>query len=204
MLARNIKRLAVALAATDDTPRVVVNYREVLLAAGCKGVVEVVPEASWLLPSIFRVAKEHAQEVTSAGLAIGATVCLTRMHDAQVVEKLNVALLAVKLCAKAPGKLFNSMHSMQLLFGNTGHARIAVDQWRTHEWSFYELAHGFAVGKEERWSVLEIRILIPGILSAGCAAVCNHTMAHFCFSSKGQSVSAIVSRTSGSFSKSSL
>jgi hypothetical protein len=204
MLAWNIKRLTVALAATNDAPRIVVDHREILLAARCEGVVEVVPEASWLLPGIFRIAQEHAQEMTSAGLAIGAPVCLTSMHDAQVVEKLNVALLAVKLCAKALCKFFDSIHSMQLLFGNTRHARVAVNQWRTHEWGLDKLAHGFAVGKEERWSVLKIWILVPGILSASRSIACNYIMAHFCFSSKGQFASAIVSRTSGSFSRSSL
>jgi hypothetical protein len=194
----------VAFTATDDAPRIVVDDGEVLLAAWREGVVKVVPEASWLLPCILGVAKKHAQEMTSAGLAIAATIRLTSMHDAQVVEELNVALLAVKLCAEALCKLFDSIQSMQLLLGNTRHARVAVNQWRTDEWSLDKLAHGFTMGKEERRPVLKIWVLVPYSLSASCILAFNQRMAHFCFSSKGQFASAIVSRASGSFSRSSL
>jgi hypothetical protein len=74
--------LAVALATADDAPRVVVDNWEVLLASWSKGVIEIVTEPSRLLPGVLRIAKKHAQKMTSAGLAIVATICLASMHNA--------------------------------------------------------------------------------------------------------------------------
>jgi hypothetical protein len=52
--------LTVALATTDDAPRIIVNHREVLLVAWRKGVIEIITESSRFLPSICGIAEEHA------------------------------------------------------------------------------------------------------------------------------------------------
>jgi hypothetical protein len=156
----------VALATADDAPRIVVDNRKILLASWSKGVVKVVTEPSRLLPSIFRIAKEHAQKMTSAGLAIGTAVRLTGMHNAQVIEELYVTLLAVNLGTEALRKLLNSMHSMQLLVSDHWHARIALNQGCAQQRSFHQLAHRPAFGEEECWAVLEVWIFVPTILLA--------------------------------------
>ena len=116
-----------ALAAADDAPGVVVDNGQILLTAWGERVVEVVAEPSRLLPSIYGIAKEHAQQVTTARLAVGTAVSLAGMHDAQVVDELDIALLAIKLGAEALCKLLDSMQSMQLLGRENGHARVAVN-----------------------------------------------------------------------------
>jgi hypothetical protein len=151
----------VALATADDAPRVVVDDREILLASRSKGVIEVVTEPSRLLPSVLRIAKEHAQKMASAGLAIAATICLTSMHNAQVVEELYVPLFAVNFHTEALCELLNSMHSMELLVGDCWHARIALDEGCTQQWSFHQLAHGPSLGEKECRAVLEVWIFIP-------------------------------------------
>jgi hypothetical protein len=138
----------VALAAANDAPRIVVNDGKVLLAAWHKGVVEVVTKSSRLLPSVCRISQKHAQEMASAGLAFATTICLTSMHDTQVIYELDVALLAVKLGAKAFCELFDGVQSMHLLGGDGRHAWVAVYQWRTQQWGFDQLTHRLSLGKE--------------------------------------------------------
>jgi hypothetical protein len=137
-----LESLTVAFSATDEAPRVVVDNGKILLTAWSEGVIEIVTEPRRLLPSIRRISQKHAKKVTTAGFAIGAVVCLTRMHNAQVVDKLNIALPAVKLGAEALCKLANSMHSMHLLRSDDRHTRITLDQWRTQKRGFDQLAHG--------------------------------------------------------------
>lgn len=92
-----------ALAAADGAPRIQIKDRETLSPTGRERVVEVVAAASRFLPSICGVAQEHAQKMAGASAAIDTAVLGAGVHDAQVVEKLNVALLAVDLCAEALG-----------------------------------------------------------------------------------------------------
>lgn len=134
-----------ALAAADDAPRIIVDDRKVLLAARRERIVEVVTEPSWLVPGILGITKEHAEEVASAGLSLGSAVRFASMHDAQVVDELDVALLAVELGAETLRKLVNSVHSMHLLVGDGGHAGIAMNQGRTQERRLHQLAHGLAL-----------------------------------------------------------
>jgi hypothetical protein len=95
--------LTVALTAANDAPWVVVDDRQVLRSARGEWVVEVVAEGSWLLPSIGGVAEKHAEKMTCTGLAVRATVFATGVHDAQVVDELDVALLTVERGAEALG-----------------------------------------------------------------------------------------------------
>lgn len=105
----------VALAATDGAPRIHVNDGQLLVPSGCEGVVKVGSASGRLLPSVLGIPKEHAQQVSSARLPIGSLVRFTGMHDAQVVDELYVALLAIKLCAEAGRQVLNSMHGVHLL-----------------------------------------------------------------------------------------
>jgi hypothetical protein len=104
--------------------------------------------------------------MTSARLAIVATICLTSMHNTQIVDELDVALLAVKPGTKAFCKLLYSVHGMQLLGRNTRHMRVAVDQRRTQQRSLDKLAYRFSIREEERRSILEIWVLVPSLMSA--------------------------------------
>ena len=193
-----------ALTAADDAPRVIVDDRKVLLAAGRKGIVEIVTESSWLVPGVLGITKEHTEEVASAGLALCSTIRFASMHDAQVVDELDVALLTVELGTETLCKLVNSVHSMHLLVRDAGHAGIAMNQGCTQEWRLHKLAHGLALREEEGWSQLKVRLLVPSSLLACCELSFSHSLTYFCFSSNGQSASAIVSKTSGSDSRSSL
>ena len=92
-----------ALTATNDAPRVRIEDRETLLPTRNERVLEALAPVIRLVPSICRVAKEHAQKMTSTGTVTDATVLGTGMHDAQIVEKLDVALLTVDFCAEALG-----------------------------------------------------------------------------------------------------
>lgn len=150
-----------ALAAADDAPRIVVHDWKVLLAARCERIVEIITELSWLLPCILRIAKEHAQKVASTGLAIVSAICLTSMHDAQVVDELNVTLLAIKLAAEALCELTNSVHGVHLLVRDDRHTRVAWNEWCTQERRFHELAYRLALREEEGWPALQVWLPIP-------------------------------------------
>lgn len=93
--AQRAEYLTVALATTDDAPRVGIDDREILLAARSERIVEVVAEPRRLFPSILGISKEHAEKMTGTGLTIVAAICLAGVHDAQVVDELDVALLAI-------------------------------------------------------------------------------------------------------------
>ena len=90
-----------ALAAANGAPRIQVNDREMLSSTWRERVVEVVAAANWFLPSICGVAQEHAQQMAGASAAIDTAVLGAGVHDAQVVEKLNIALLTVEFGAEA-------------------------------------------------------------------------------------------------------
>lgn len=175
-----------ALTPTDGTPRVHVNNRNLLHPAGGKRVVKVEPEAGRLDPSPLGIPKEHAQQVTSARLPIGSLVRFAGVHDTQVVDKLDVTLLAIEPGAELLRQVLDSVHGVHLLIGYLGHAWVALDPGASKEGRLYELANRLSSGKEQGGTRFEIRDLIP----VAC--------------SKGQSASAIVSKTSGSDRNSSL
>lgn len=150
-----------ALTTTDDAPGIVVDDWKILLAAWGERVVEIVAEPCRLLPSIIRIAKKHAKEMTTAGIAVVATICLTSMHYAKVVDELYVALLAVKLRTEPFRKFLDGMQSMKLLGCDVGHTGVAVNERRSQEWRFHELAYGLALGEEKRGSVFEVWRLVP-------------------------------------------
>lgn len=152
-----------ALTPTDSTPWVHVNNRQLLHPAGCKGVVKVVSEAGRLGPGIFGIPKEHAQQVSSARLPIGALVCFSSMHDAQVVDELDIALLAIKLCAELLCQVLDNMHGVHVLICDFRHARVSLDAWASKERCLDELADGLASRKEEGWARLEVWRLIPDL-----------------------------------------
>lgn len=133
--------LTMALAAADETPRIAIDYRQILRTAGRKGIVKVIAESSGLVPRILRIAKEHAQEMATAGLAICATIGSAGMHDAQVVDELDVTLAAPQLGAEALGQLLDGVQGMQLLVRQGRHAGIALDQWSSQQRRLDELTH---------------------------------------------------------------
>jgi hypothetical protein len=127
----------VALAATDDAPRIHVDDWKVLRPPGSKRIIEVITVSSRLVPGILGITKKHAQEVTSARLAVDSLVCFTSMHDAQVVNELDVTLLAIELALELLCELCNQCHGKMLLVRDFGHARVAGDERCTHEWRFH-------------------------------------------------------------------
>ena len=116
-----------ALAPTDGTPRVHVDNRNILHPSGGKGVVEVEPEAGRLDPGPLGIPKEHAQQVSSARLPIGSLVCFAGVHDAQVVDELDVALPAIELGAELLRQVLDGVHGVHLLIRHFGHAWVALD-----------------------------------------------------------------------------
>jgi hypothetical protein len=116
-----------ALTPTDGTPWIHVNNRNLLHPAGRKGVVKVEPEAGRLFPSPLGIPKEHAQQVTSARLPIGSLVRFAGVHDAQVVDELDVALPAIEAGAELLRQVLNSVHGVHLLIRHFGHAWVALD-----------------------------------------------------------------------------
>ena len=103
-----------ALTTADLTPRVEIVHGDLLESTGREGVLEVVPEGSRLVPCVLRIAEEHAEKVALAW-GVSLSVCGTSVHDAQIVDKLNVAFLAIKLGADLAGRLFHHVDSVHLL-----------------------------------------------------------------------------------------
>jgi hypothetical protein len=126
----------VAFSAADDTPWVVVDDRQILRPAWLEGVVEVLAISGRLLPGVFWIAKKHTQQMASAWPTVVATITRASMHDAQVVDELDVALFAIEFGAETLCKLLDSMHSMQLLVGYRRHTGVAEDQRRSKKRSF--------------------------------------------------------------------
>jgi hypothetical protein len=142
-----------------------------LRPAWLEGVVEVIAISRWLLPGIFWIAKKHAQQVASAGLAVVAMIACTSVHDAQI-DELDVALLTVEFGAETFGQLFNSIHGMLLLVRYRRHTGVPGDQWRPKKRSFDQLAYGLALGEEERRPILEVRLLVAAITVSDTLSVC--------------------------------
>lgn len=108
------EHLAVALTTTNFAPGVKVTDRYLLTATRGEGVVEIVLPGIGLVPGVLRIAKEHAQKVSCARLVCLAIGC-TGVHDTQIVDELNVALLAIKLGADLLGYVLHGVNSMHLL-----------------------------------------------------------------------------------------
>lgn len=126
------------------TPRVEIVDGDLLTTATRERILKVALKRGRLFPRLLGIAKEHAKKVACArlvGLAIGGT----SMHDAQVVDELDVPLLAIKLGADLLGRLFDCLDGVHLLFGQLGHTRIARDVGATEERRLYKLAHGFSL-----------------------------------------------------------
>lgn len=117
-----------ALTAADQAPWVVIDHGDVLGPARCEWIIEVVLEASWLVPCILGVSKEHSEQVAGAGFAVCAAIRAPSMHHAKVVEELNITLLAVKLHAEALSELLDSVHGVHLSGVDLWHAGVSVNQ----------------------------------------------------------------------------
>lgn len=165
-----------ALAATNNAPGVCIEDGKVLRSARLKGIVEAVFSSAsgcvWspqvgsgagsmrLGPGMCGVAKEHAQEMASAGRVLvvivmgfldvlvtatphsphaaaaaataavtilatpSAAVLGTRMHDGQIVHKLDVTRLTVKLRAKLLGEPFHRRQGAVLPCTERGELRV--------------------------------------------------------------------------------
>lgn len=106
---------AMAFAATNGTPWVHINDGQLLLPTGREGVFEIVTEAGRFVPGMFGIPEEHAQQMSGACLPIGPLVRFASMHDAQVVDELYVALLAIKLRTESFCQVLDNMHGVRLL-----------------------------------------------------------------------------------------
>lgn len=133
-----------AFATTNGAPRIHINDGQLLVSAGCERVVEVVAETGRLIPGVFGIPKEHAQQVSSACLPIGSLVCFASMHDTQVVDELYVALLAIEPGAESFREVLDNMHGVHLLVRHLWYAWVPLDAWASQERRLDELAHGLA------------------------------------------------------------
>ena len=70
------------------------------------------------------------------------------MHDAQIVDQLDITLPAIQLSANLLGRLFNNLDGAQLCLCQIWHVRIARNVSTAEERSLDELAHGLALGEE--------------------------------------------------------
>ena len=135
---------AMALAATNGTPRIHVDDGQLLGPAGCEGIVEVVSETGRLVPGVLGIPKEHAQQVTGTRLPIGSLVCFASMHDAQIVDELYVALLPIEPCTEPFREVLNYMHGVHLLVRGLRHAWVPLDTRASEERRLDKLAYGLA------------------------------------------------------------
>jgi hypothetical protein len=154
-----------ALAATDLAPGVHVTNRNLLTTTKGERIVKVVLPGSRFIPCTLGVAKEHPQKMTRARHVRLAIRC-TSMHDAQVVDELNVALLAIKFGADLLGRFLHCVDSMHLLLGKIRHAWVTRNVKTTQKRRFNKLAHRLALREEQSWTELQVRICVSGILSA--------------------------------------
>jgi hypothetical protein len=116
-----------ALPPTDGTPWIHVNNRNLLQPSRRKRVVKAEPEAGRLFPGPLGIPKEHAQQVTRARLPIGSLVRFAGVHDAQVVDELDVALPAIEAGAELFRQVLDRVQGVHLLIGYLGHAWVALD-----------------------------------------------------------------------------
>lgn len=86
--------LTMALPTTDLAPGIRIDDRKFLRPPWSEWIVEIAEIACWLFPHIFGIPKEHAEKMASAALALSA-VRGTSVHNAKVVDELNVALTSV-------------------------------------------------------------------------------------------------------------
>lgn len=129
------KHLTMALTARDLAPRIRIENRQVLFTTDCERVVEIGFERSGLLPSKARIPEEHAEEVARAAclfIAIGRTC----VENTQVVDELDITLLAIKLCGEFSSESIDSSEGMQLFLGNGRHACVTLDSRATEERCF--------------------------------------------------------------------
>jgi hypothetical protein len=110
---RNRYDLTMALTTADCAPWIQVEDGDNLFPPFGKWVVKPGLEAGWLLPSFLWIPKEHAKEMTATTPA--SAICGTRVHDAEVIDELNIAVLPVKLGAILPREVFNCLQCMQLV-----------------------------------------------------------------------------------------
>src|SRR5690242_7173630 len=193
-----------ALTATNGTPWVHIDDGQLLLPVGPERVFEAVAEAGRFVPSNLGIPKEHAQQVSCACLPIGSLIRFTSMHDAQVVDELYVALLTIELRTKSFGQFMDDMHGVHLLVRHFRHTGVPLDARASEQRRLDELAHGLTFGKEKGWTGFEVWRLIPVTWLVQFQNTCIVCDPYFCFSSNGQSASAMVSNTSGSVRSSSL
>lgn len=91
----NPNYLTVAFTAADPAPWVTIYHWQILMSSGSERIIEVVFEASWLIPFQLWVPQEHSKKVSGASLP-ASTVRGASMHDAQIVDELDIPLLAVE------------------------------------------------------------------------------------------------------------
>jgi hypothetical protein len=197
--------LTMAITARDLAPRIQIDNGQLLPSPRRKRVVKLGHICACLLPLARGIAEEHAEQVARAAGASWGVVGGARVHDAQVVDELDVAVLAVELDAVLLGEVLDGGEGVHLRGREGGHAGVAGDMRAAEERSFDELHDGLAFGEEEGGAGLEVGRAVSGrvlwsVYGVGMVKVATH----FCFSSKGQLGSAMVSKTVGSVSSSSL
>lgn len=109
--------------AADLTPRIDVNDRHILGTIFHEVIVELKCVGRWLVPCLLWVAEEHSQQMARIRTdSVSETVRRTSMKNGEVVDELNVTVLAIKLHLHALGGVFNNAKSVKLLVCKSWHA----------------------------------------------------------------------------------
>jgi len=161
----------VALAAADLAPGVEIPDRNLLTTTSGEWIVEIVLPRSRLLPCVLGISKEHSQKVARARF-IRIAIGRTSVHNTQIVDKLDIALLTIKLSADLLSCFFHCVDSVHLLLRKVWHARIARNVKPTQKRRLNELAHGLTLREEKGRTKLQVRSCVSVILSATYFAIC--------------------------------
>jgi hypothetical protein len=152
--------LTVALTPRNLAPGIQVHNRQILHSTGHEGVIKVLRIRACLDPLVLWIAEEHTEQVARAALGRG-TVGGARVHDAEVIDELDVAFLAVQLRAVFLGELLDGVESTVLCGGEGGHAGVADDAWAAEQGGFDKLDDRLAFREEESRAEFEVRLAIP-------------------------------------------
>lgn len=149
-----------ALTPRNLPPRIWVNNRQTLPPPQHERIVEVLRIRSRLGPFIFRITKEHAEQMARAAPGRSA-VCGACVHDAEVIDELNIAFMSVKLRTVFLRKILDSMESVVLGSGQRGHAGVAGYARTAQKRGLDYLDDGFALRQVEHVVDIEVGVVVP-------------------------------------------
>lgn len=164
-----VKCSTMAFHTADLAPWIGIKDREILLPALLKSLVELALVFDGLDPGICGVSKEHAQKMSAAAvIGVSHTVGRTSVHNAQVVNVLDVASAAIEFRAELTSEVFDNLECICLLHRNRWHHVRPGDLGTAEQWGLDKLNDGLAVREENSRTILEIwEFLVATIFPSG-------------------------------------